>query len=431
MERRAGSVFFALRSTPYALRACRFLSLTSIDANYEQLPLRIVHLIDYFQPALGYQETFLAREQLRLGHEVTVVTSDRYAPLPNYASTVQPLLGERIRAPGQFIEADIPVWRLPVRFEQSYRCWLGGLAEALAALRPDIIHAHNVIKFSTLQAVLLKPGLGYRLLVDDHQHPLDLNKGRAGTWFYRLFRVFLAPLFRRRIDALVAVTGEIAGVVRHIYGLNNPAVQVIELGVDTELFQPDETARHMTRTKLGVNPPDFLVIYSGKIIPAKAVRWLVEALPHCPAQVKALLLGNPPIDYRRELEELIAAFGLADRVLFHPAVKQAELPCYYAAADAACWPRGVSIATLEVAACALPLIIAAQTLPERVSYDNGLEYEEGNVAALAGCLTQLAQNPEQARQMGLRGRQMVEENHSWTEINRQFMAAYQQSAHYK
>lgn len=392
--------------------------------------MKIVHLIDYFQPVLGYQETFLAREQLRLGHEVTVVTSDRYAPLPNYASTVQPLLGERIRTPGQFVEADLPVRRLPVRFEHAYRCWLQGLEKALAVLRPDVVHAHNVVKFSTLQAILLQPRLGYWLLVDDHQHPIDLNKSRGGTWFYGLFRLLLAPLFRRRIDALVGVTDEIAGVMRDVYGLTQPPVQVIELGVDTGLFRPDEIARKLKRTELGLDPADFLVIYSGKIIPAKAVHWLLEALPHCPSRLKVLLLGNPPAEYRRELEATVATLELADRVIFHPAVRQTDLPAYYAAADAACWPRGVSIATLEVAACALPLVIAAQTLPERISYGNGLEYQEGDVADLARCLTQLAQDPEQARRMGARGRQMVEQNHSWAEINRQFMAAYQHAAYH-
>jgi glycosyltransferase involved in cell wall biosynthesis len=138
-----------------------------------------------------------------------------------------------------------------------------------------------------------------------------------------------------------------------------------------------------------------------------------------------LLLGNPSAEYRRELETTIASLGLAGRVIFHPAVQQTDLPSYYTAADAACWPRGVSIATLEVSACALPLVIAAQTLPERVSHGNGLEYQEGNVADLARCLTQQAQNPAQAHQMGKRGRQMVEQNHCWSKINQQFMSAYQ------
>ena len=40
--------------------------------------MRIVHVIDYYQPKLGYQETFLAREQCKLGHEVRVVTMEGF-----------------------------------------------------------------------------------------------------------------------------------------------------------------------------------------------------------------------------------------------------------------------------------------------------------------------------------------------------------------
>jgi hypothetical protein len=43
--------------------------------------MKIVHIVDYFQPVLGYQEAFLAKEHAKLGHEVFVITSDRYAPV--------------------------------------------------------------------------------------------------------------------------------------------------------------------------------------------------------------------------------------------------------------------------------------------------------------------------------------------------------------
>jgi glycosyltransferase involved in cell wall biosynthesis len=387
--------------------------------------MKIVHLIDYFQPTLGYQEAFLAREQLRLGHDVTVVTSDRYAPFPDYVSTVQPVLGERIRPAGRGIEEGVYVWRLPVQFEYRYRCWLKGLTQALVTLRPDVLHAHNVIKLTSLQAILLKPRLGYRLVMDDHSLQIAMDQSWQGTIFYGAFRLLLAPLFRRRVDVLVAVTDGIADTIRQVYGLDRLPLHVIELGIDTQLFRPDAVARQAKRVELGLNPDDFLIVYTGKIIPTKAPHWLVEALSHCPARVKALLVGNAPADYRRQIDDIIAEHGLSDRVIFHPAVRQVELPPYYVAADAGCWPREGSMGMFEAAACGLPIVITAGELSQRVRYGNGLEYREGDVADLARCLTQLAQNPGQARTMGARGRQLVEGHLSWIEINRQFLAAYQ------
>lgn len=65
-----------------------------------QKSMKIVHVIDYFQPRLGYQETFLAKEHPKLGHEVYVVTSDRYNPIifeGDAARQVEKLLDPDIR----------------------------------------------------------------------------------------------------------------------------------------------------------------------------------------------------------------------------------------------------------------------------------------------------------------------------------------------
>src|SRR3990172_5058761 len=114
---------------------------TSQDGESDEI-MKIVHLADYFQPALGYQEAALAREQLRLGHQVTVVTSDRYAPFPDYDTTLRPVLGERVQGIGEREEEGIPVIRLPISLESSFRCSLKGLFPTLERLKPDVVHAH-------------------------------------------------------------------------------------------------------------------------------------------------------------------------------------------------------------------------------------------------------------------------------------------------
>ena len=57
--------------------------------------MKIVHVCDYIQPQLGYQEYYLAKEHAKMGHEVTVITSDRYYPFPNYENTAEKILGDR------------------------------------------------------------------------------------------------------------------------------------------------------------------------------------------------------------------------------------------------------------------------------------------------------------------------------------------------
>ena len=157
--------------------------------------MRIVHVIDYFQPELGYQEYYLAREQLALGHDVHVVCSDRYYPFPDYDRTIKPLLGDRIRPVSRGMECGVPVWRLPIAFERGRRALLRHLDTALGELRPEVVHAHNIVKLHTFQVAARKARHGYRLLVDEHAHGVSINQRWTGRWFYAGFRQTAAPLF--------------------------------------------------------------------------------------------------------------------------------------------------------------------------------------------------------------------------------------------
>ena len=70
--------------------------------------MRIVHVADYFQPQLGYQEYFTARAQVKDGHEVHVITSYRYRPFDDFEHSVGPVLGARVVGTGD----DVASWRL-------------------------------------------------------------------------------------------------------------------------------------------------------------------------------------------------------------------------------------------------------------------------------------------------------------------------------
>ena len=130
--------------------------------------MRIVHIQDYFCPVLGYQETFLPREQSKLGHEVYMVTSDRYNPLI-YSENKDLLGNRRILDAGFFIEEGIQVWRLKTLFEIPHLIWVLGLESKVKELKPDIVIMHAVNNFYSLRIARLKKKLGnFKLIYDDH-----------------------------------------------------------------------------------------------------------------------------------------------------------------------------------------------------------------------------------------------------------------------
>lgn len=45
--------------------------------------MRIAHIIDYYQPQLGYQETYLARARAAMGHDVHSALATSQAIMAN------------------------------------------------------------------------------------------------------------------------------------------------------------------------------------------------------------------------------------------------------------------------------------------------------------------------------------------------------------
>lgn len=394
--------------------------------------MRIVHVSDTFQPQLGYQDFFLAREQLRCNHDVAVVTADRYFRFPNYESTVAPILGPRFIGSGRFYELGIPVIRLPVRFEIGTKLWLKGLISVLTSLEPDVVHVHNISNFTATRIAVTKSRVGGRLLYDDHMHYSILRKRGPVT---RAAQSIQRAVFGGRIasagDAFVAICEETADLMVRHYGIPASRIVVIPLGVDVEQFAPTPAVRREVRRGLGLQDHEVVFTYTGKVIRAKGPDILVEAALHLQRAghpVRVLLVGGGDEVYVREIRSMGSRAELARLLVQHPPVPNAELCRLMNAGDAGVWPREESMSMLEAASCGLPIVIKeSDGIRDRVAAGNGLMYREADVADLARCLTELLDR-ERREQMGRRGRQLVVEHYSWKRISERFVALYEGSA---
>lgn len=388
--------------------------------------MKIVHLIEYFSPTLGYQETYLAKEQKRLGHMVTVVTSDRHFLFPDYDDTVGKILGKRVIGVGSFIEEGIRVIRKPILFEVFSRAWIVDLLPTLRELKPDVIHIHSTSSLSTVRVAFAKKSLGKtRVLVDDHSHLSVVANHWSKACFYWAFRTLFCTYLSQNIDTFVAITKETAGIVRRYMGITS-RIRVIELGADTNLFRFQTKSRNTLRKKFGWSVQDIAFIYTGKIIPDKGSDTLVDAFCALPGhRSKLLFVGNGPVPFVSELKTTLKHAGKERDVTWVSMVKPKELPAYYSAADVGVWPKQESISMIEAAACSLPVIVkSSPSMRERVRKNNGIMYKEGNVQELVKAISALAKSKVTRKAMGQRGRQLVEQAYSWTSIAKQFIALY-------
>lgn len=384
--------------------------------------MRIVHVISYFQPELGYQETNLALAQARDGHDVCVLTSDRYAP--GLYPSVQPILGNRIKGAGYFEEEGIKTYRLPVFVELLGQVWIRGLSEKLLRLDPDLVVVHSVVSIPSIQVSLLSKKLPRaKIIFDDH---MVYVANRPWTRFlYLMYKLLFTRKILNVASALIAVSDETKEFMENRYGIPPGRIDIVPLGCDATLFQRNLDSRKELRELHKVAESDTLFVYAGKLVPPKGLHILVEAaigLLRNNHRAKVMLVGNGPREYVEKIHSKIRASGFQDSFIFLPMVPNKDLSKVYSAGDVGVWPRQCSLTMIEAMACGLPVIISdASGAIERVNHGNGLLYHGEDPDDLQRKMKILLD--KKTRETISKKAREFAEGHDWCEISRRFLKA--------
>jgi glycosyltransferase involved in cell wall biosynthesis len=241
------------------------------------------------------------------------------------------------------------------------------------------------------------------------------------------YRAALERASWRFADALV-VRGEGFREILERRGVRR-RVDVLPEGVDLDVFRPLDP--RPGRRRLGLGEGDLAVGVAGSIVwaPADGITYgweLVEALPHLPANVKAVVVGGG--DGLPRLQARAAELGVAGRLVTPGWVPHAEMPELLAALEAVTWTQtpddvGRCRTTLklgEYLACGRFVIASDVGEARRAVRANGvrLRYRGGRdpeyVRAVVEAIRALAADPVRARQ-GLAGRTLAR-RYDWNRI---------------
>lgn len=402
--------------------------------------MKIVHVTGYLQPPLGYQEFFLAKKQQEMGHEVWVITSDRYAPYRHFFSSVGLFLKNRIVGSGCFRHGELIVYRLPCVFEFGDLIFVKGIKKILRQIQPDIVHIHEVHQLTPTIPLFFKKRLGYSVILDNHRYysPVIEYSGEKRRYlllkaFERLYHVFfrklLIPYVKKRVDAYISVTLKARMWFSKEFGVDYNNIFFVPLGADTSLFKKNLRLRRQMRRTIGANDEDLLIIYAGKITPDKDIDLFLRAaapLIHRHKKVKVLLISCIGKQYLKKLKLLISNLKIADNVLFHAFVPNSELPKYYSAADIGVWPGSPSITIIEAMSTSLPIVIRkSDNTDHLLEYKNGLSFEEGDINRLRACLETLVTKKEMRLELGKLSRKLVIDKLSWDAVAGQTLEIYE------
>lgn len=349
----------------------------------------------------------VAREMIRRGHDVTVVTgSDRGTPYQDRDQGVELI---RVRTMPN------PFWsegRLPFL---SY----DELSDIIADVQPEVINTHD----SGL--------LGFQLYRLEHEavHAPEL----LTCHYFPRYVTHYVNMGGVLEDALEELTWEVTirlinGFDHVIFptrtqqqafleeGLEKPST-VISNGLDIERYRPTGEKEEDIATRYDL-PSGPRILAVGRLAQDKKLDTLIRAIgemgPACRAHL--LLVGRG--DDRERLEDLARDLNVQECVHFLGFVPEEDLPAIYRHSDLFTIASDVevqSIPTLQAAASGLPIVAAdAAALPELVENGkNGYLVPPDDPAAFAAAFAKIAGNPDLAADLGRAsldiGRQHAEE----------------------
>ena len=218
-------------------------------------------------------------------------------------------------------------------------------------------------------------------------------------------------------------------------GVPPERVVVVPNGVDPEAFAP-RPADPALRAEYGVGDRYLIGYVSNLDHPREGQETLIEAtarLVEAGRDVACLIIGE---GRRRErLQEVAAASGLGDRIVFTGAVPHEQVPAMYALLDAFVVPRRderaarlvTPLKPFEAMAMARPMIVADLPALTEVAPDGerSLAYPAEDAAALAAAVERLMDDPMLAARLAEAGRAWVTRERTWASNGPRWTSIYE------
>ena len=287
-----------------------------------------------------------------------------------------------------------------------------GLGRQIRRVGPDLIHIdEEPYNLATAHALWLARRAGARSLFFSWQNIL-----RRYPLPFRLLERYVL----KHVDYAIVGNQESARVWR-AKGYEGSLAVIPQFGVDPEVFAP------------GPREPGrgFIVGYVGRLVGAKGVDLLLQALAGLQGVWRAYILGSGPEG--KALQEQARDLGLADRVSFDNWIPSAQMPAYYRQLDVLVvpsrtrrnWKEQFGRVLVEAMACGVPVVGSDSGEIPNVIGDAGLIFPEGQVDSLREHLTRLLRDPGLRSDLALRGRERVLAHYTQAQVAAETYRVYQ------
>lgn len=378
--------------------------------------MRIVHVVSTLAPASGGPTSVirdLATAQARVGHAVTVCTTDRGNPA---REKLTPEYFGRLFPPGVNLHV-FPVQCAPLLYSTGMARWLRGELMGF-----DIVHVHGLYRFPPTFAAWEARNQGVPYMIIAHGALDPYLYTRSTTGWLRLKRLYERWFDLPNLHAAGAIhfTAEEERARAAFLGLRAPTF-VVPNGLDWSHYR-DLPIRGAVRIRWGLGDAP-VVLFLGRLHFKKGLDLLIpafDALRKRIADVQLVIAGPENDAYGQQVRGWVRERGLDAAVHFVGPLHGADVIQAYVDADVFVLPsytENFGMTVVEALACELPVVISNQVnIHAEVSGAGAGLVTRCDAVEVAQALEVLLNDPNRRRTMGAAGRQLVQARYTWPSI---------------
>ena len=335
--------------------------------------MKVLHLCiqspynDYW----GYQENLLPKYQRKLGHDVTVITTNT---MHKGTEIVTVDTADYTLADGQRIIRIDYVKYKPKRISDIFRYFR--IYDILCSIRPDFIMVHSLGNLSVLQVrkYIRKVNPECKVVADNH---LDYYNGKGLLSIrhlpHRIIYRVLNNIMQKYYKVVYGITPWRMQYMQDIFWIKKSKSRLLMMGADDEridIANRDRISAEV-RAKHNIEDDDFLIVSGGKIDKSKNIHILIDAINKLDSEkIKLIIFGAPTNDMR----EMLEAASKNPKIKSIGWIDADEVYNYFLAADLVVFPGTHSVMWEQACACEVPCVFKHWEGMHHVDFGGNCEF---------------------------------------------------------
>ena len=365
---------------------------------------KIVHVSYYFHPEMGYDINLIGKHHSS-DFDFVIITSDILDP---WNTNAQAIKEKDLEFEKKF---NVKIIRCssftPLN---NHSVYMKRLRKTILAQSPDLVFFHGVEAYTYYFTLLTLPKT-IKIFADTHTLRSQYkDMGFMGNIAFSFFKKIVVPRINKKPNVFFYTAPENKDMLIEDFGFDASFVEDNEISVDHSVFYPKPADRSLIS---GLKQQQ-TIGYVGKFDSHKKPHLILEALKQLDLKQPINLIFIGPKD-EHYMNESWNEDGLSNMIsVFHEgSVKNTELVDYYSLFDFLIIPKFNSLSSLDIQACAKPLIMEGDETNALRCKKGGILYESDNIDDLARAISALLEDDVLRKSLSQQGWEYVKENYNY------------------